>query len=29
VDPMYVVRANQQGQTAEHWGVVDIIGTIG
>jgi hypothetical protein len=26
---MYVVRVNEQGQIAEHWGVVDTVGTMG
>ena len=29
MDAMYVVRVNEQGQIAEHWGVVDTIGTMG
>jgi hypothetical protein len=26
---MYLVRVNNEGQIAEHWGVVDTIGTMG
>ena len=28
-DAIYLVRVNEQGQIAEHWGVVDTIGTMG
>jgi hypothetical protein len=28
MDAMYVVRVNDDGQIAEHWGVVDTIGTM-
>src|SRR4029077_7804000 len=28
MDAMYLVRINEQGQIAEHWGVVDTIGTM-
>jgi hypothetical protein len=29
MEAMYMVRVNEQGQIAEHWGVVDTIGTMG
>jgi len=29
VGAIYLVRINEQGQIAEHWGVVDTIGTMG
>jgi steroid delta-isomerase-like uncharacterized protein len=29
MEAMYIVRVNEQGQIAEHWGVVDTIGTMG
>ena len=29
MDAMYVVRLNEQGQIAEHWGVVHTVGTMG
>ena len=29
MDAIYVVRINERGQIAEHWGVVDTIGTMG
>jgi predicted ester cyclase len=29
MDAMYMVRINNEGQIAEHWGVVDTIGTMG
>ena len=29
MDAIYLVRVNEQGQIAEHWGVVDTIGTMG
>jgi predicted ester cyclase len=29
MEAMYLVRANDGGQIAEHWGVVDTIGTMG
>jgi hypothetical protein len=28
-DAIYLVRINERGQIAEHWGVVDTIGTMG
>ena len=28
MDAIYLVRINEQGQIAEHWGVVDTIGTM-
>ena len=28
MEAMYVVRVNDQGQIAEHWGVVDTVGTM-
>jgi hypothetical protein len=28
MDAIYLVRLNEQGQIAEHWGVVDTIGTM-
>ena len=28
MDAIYVVRINERGQIAEHWGVVDTIGTM-
>jgi hypothetical protein len=29
MEAMYMVRINNEGQIAEHWGVVDTIGTMG
>ena len=29
MDAIYLVRVNEQGQIAEHWGVVDTIATMG
>jgi SnoaL-like polyketide cyclase len=29
MEAMYLVRINDEGQIAEHWGVVDTIGTMG
>jgi hypothetical protein len=29
MEAMYLVRLNNEGQVAEHWGVVDTIGTMG
>ena len=29
MEAMYLVRVNDEGQIAEHWGVVDTIGTMG
>ena len=29
MEAMYLVRINDQGQIAEHWGVIDTIGTMG
>ena len=29
MEAMYIVRVNDEGQIAEHWGVVDTIGTMG
>jgi steroid delta-isomerase-like uncharacterized protein len=29
MDAMYLVRVNEEGQIAEHWGLVDTIGTMG
>jgi predicted ester cyclase len=29
MDAVYLVRVNEQGQIAEHWGLVDTIGTMG
>jgi predicted ester cyclase len=29
MEAMYLVRLNNEGQIAEHWGVVDTVGTMG
>ena len=29
MEAMYLVRLNNKGQIAEHWGVVDTVGTMG
>jgi hypothetical protein len=29
MEAMYMVRINNEGQIAEHWGVVDTIATMG
>jgi predicted ester cyclase len=29
MEAIYIVRINDKGQIAEHWGVVDTIGTMG
>ena len=29
MDAIYLVRINERGQIAEHWGVVDTVGTMG
>ena len=29
MEAMYLVRLNDEGQIAEHWGVVDTVGTMG
>ena len=29
MEAIYLVRVNDNGQIAEHWGVVDTIGTMG
>jgi hypothetical protein len=29
VEAIYIVRVDEEGKIAEHWGVVDTIGTMG